>query len=100
MLLVKPADYDLAKLTLEWKSFRGSMERVGRIADRRIMNEWRDYKDMKGNPHRTPLWQIGLHVVNHATHHRGQVSGFLRSLGKTPPPLDLIYYYGQETVAA
>jgi uncharacterized damage-inducible protein DinB len=51
------------------------------------------YKDMKGNPHETPLWQIVLHVVNHGTHHRGQVSGFLRVMGHTPPQLDLIAYY-------
>jgi uncharacterized damage-inducible protein DinB len=51
------------------------------------------YKDLKGNRYETPLWQIVLHVVNHGTHHRGQVSGFLRALGHTPPPLDLIAYY-------
>jgi uncharacterized damage-inducible protein DinB len=51
------------------------------------------YKDLKGNPYQTPLWQILLHVVNHATHHRGQVSGFLRAMGHTPPPLDLIAFY-------
>ncbi len=51
------------------------------------------YKDLKGNPHETPLWQISLHVVNHGTHHRGQVSGFLRVMGHAPPPLDLIAYY-------
>jgi len=53
------------------------------------------YTDLKGNPYETPLWQILLHVVNHATHHRGQVSGFLRAMGHKPPPLDLIAYYRQ-----
>ena len=53
------------------------------------------YKDLKGNSYTTPLWQIGLHVVNHATHHRGQASGFLRTMGHAPPPLDLIFYYRQ-----
>jgi len=51
------------------------------------------YRDMKGTPYETPLWQIVLHVVNHATHHRGTVSGFLRSMGHTPPALDLIAFY-------
>jgi uncharacterized damage-inducible protein DinB len=51
------------------------------------------YHDMKGNAWQQPLWQLMLHVVNHGTHHRGQVAGFLRSLGKTPPPLDLVLFY-------
>lgn len=51
------------------------------------------YRDLQGNPWRTPLWQIILHVVNHGTHHRGQAAGFLRAMGRTPPPLDLIAYY-------
>ena len=51
------------------------------------------YKDLKGNPYENPLWQIVLHVVNHATHHRGQAAGFMRSMGHTPPALDMIRYY-------
>jgi len=51
------------------------------------------YKDTKGNAYQSALWQILLHLVNHGTHHRGQVSGFLRSMGQTPPPVDLIAYY-------
>jgi uncharacterized damage-inducible protein DinB len=54
------------------------------------------YQDLKGNPWQTPLWQIVLHIVNHASHHRGQVAGFLRAMGRTPPPLDLIHYYRQQ----
>lgn len=51
------------------------------------------YKDLKGNAFETPLWQIALHLINHGTHHRGQVSGFLRAMGHVPPPLDLMVYY-------
>ena len=51
------------------------------------------YQDMKGNPYTSKLWEIVLHVVNHGTHHRGQVSGFLRALGHAPPQLDLIRFY-------
>jgi uncharacterized damage-inducible protein DinB len=58
------------------------------------------YRDLKGNPWQTPLWQIVLHVVNHGTHHRGQVSGFLRAMGHTPKPLDLIAYYRALGLAA
>ena len=51
------------------------------------------YQDLSGRPWRTAVWEIVLHVVNHGTHHRGQVAGFLRSMGHTPPPLDLIAFY-------
>jgi uncharacterized damage-inducible protein DinB len=39
-----------------------------------------------------PLVQQMLHVVNHATLHRGQVVGMMRQLGITPPPTDLLFY--------
>lgn len=58
------------------------------------------YRDLKGREHATPVWVIILHVVNHATHHRGQISGFLRALGRTPPVLDLIHYCRQLPQAA
>jgi len=51
------------------------------------------WKDLKGSSFEMPAWQIVLHLVNHGTHHRGQVSGFLRAMGKVPPPLDLARYY-------
>jgi len=50
------------------------------------------YQDLKGNAWTTARWEILLHVVNHSTHHRGQVAGFLRASGITPPPLDYIAY--------
>ena len=49
--------------------------------------------DLSGKPWTHTAWEVVFHVVNHATHHRGQVSGFLRTLGHTPPQLDLIRYY-------
>ena len=52
-----------------------------------------EYKALDGKPLRTPLWQIILHVVNHATLHRGQAMAMLRQLGVKPPGTDLIYYY-------
>jgi uncharacterized damage-inducible protein DinB len=50
------------------------------------------YQDLRGTNRNDTISEIVLHVVNHSTHHRGQVSGFLRSLGITPPVLDAIHY--------
>jgi uncharacterized damage-inducible protein DinB len=45
-----------------------------------------------GSPGETPASQLVLHVVNHATLHRGQVIGMLRQLGVKPPNTDLFFY--------
>lgn len=53
-----------------------------------------EYKSiLDGQMARTPAWQIVLHVVNHATLHRGQVMGMLRQMGVAPPHTDLVNYY-------
>jgi uncharacterized damage-inducible protein DinB len=49
--------------------------------------------DFDGKLTRVPAWQIILHVVNHATLHRGQVIGMLRQMGIAPPHTDLMNYY-------
>jgi uncharacterized damage-inducible protein DinB len=86
-------DMKLSVLQNDWPQvLEGWRQYLDSISD---ANDAISYKDLKGNPWTTPLWQIGLHVVNHGTHHRGQVAGFLRMMGHTPPPLDLIVYYRQ-----
>jgi hypothetical protein len=40
-----------------------------------------------------PRWKLLLHVVNHATLHRGQVMSMFRQLGKQPPSNDIFIGY-------
>jgi uncharacterized damage-inducible protein DinB len=51
------------------------------------------YRSMAGAPFETPLWQMALHIVNHGSYHRGQITSMLRQLGVKPANLDLIGYY-------
>jgi len=95
---VSEVDYNLHVLQIDWPLIYDKwMEWAGALTDSDV-REQISYHDLKGNPYVTPVWEIVLHVVNHGTHHRGQVSGFLRALGHTPPQLDLIRYY-RERVA-
>lgn len=57
------------------------------------------YTDLKGNSWEQPLWQIVFHIVNHSTHHRGQVSGFIRAMTKSPLPLDFIAFVRENSPA-
>jgi uncharacterized damage-inducible protein DinB len=90
---ISPDDCRLDSLAKEWPALQQRWRQwTDPLSDQDVLRSIA-YKDIKGNPYQNPLWQILLHVVNHATHHRGQVSGFLRAMGHTPPPLDLIAYY-------
>jgi len=51
------------------------------------------YQNFKGETWTYPLWQALLHLVNHGTYHRGQVTMALRQLGATPPAIDFLVYY-------
>ncbi len=53
------------------------------------------YKDSRGNAHQTALLPIIMHLVNHGSYHRGQVSQLLRQSGQVPPSTDLINFYRQ-----
>lgn len=90
---VDPADRDLTLLQNEWPALQERWKLWLRdFTDDDVLRTI-SYNDLKGRPYSQPVWQILLHLVNHGTHHRGQVSGFLRAMDLTPPPLDLIAYY-------
>ena len=86
-------DRDLAVMQREWPEVLRSWQEWATGLTSENVTQVASYHDMKGNAWTTPWWKIVLHVVNHGTHHRGQVSGFLRTMGHKPPALDLIAYY-------
>ncbi|MBI4462265.1 MAG: DinB family protein [Acidobacteria bacterium] len=51
------------------------------------------YVNLKGEQWTYPRWQTLLHLVNHQTYHRGQVTTLLRQLGAQPPAVDLLVAY-------
>jgi uncharacterized damage-inducible protein DinB len=88
-------DMHLSVLQNEWPDLLERWKQwVAALSD---TNTVISYRDMKGNPYQSPVWQIILHLVNHGTHHRGQAAGFLRTMGHAPPVLDLIAYYRQRS---
>ena len=91
--LVPERDMHLAVLKSDWPALHERWKRWGALLTEESIQRDVSYKSIKGDAFVTPTWEIVLHVVNHGTHHRGQVSGFLRAMGHTPPPLDLAAFY-------
>lgn len=92
---ITDADRDLPLLNREWPALLQVWQQWAAGLTEENVTRIASYQDIKGNSFTTEWWKIVLHVVNHGTHHRGQVSGFLRAMGQVPPPLDLMAYYRQ-----
>ena len=93
---IEDRDRDLNVLSDEWPKLHTAWREWLASYSRDLNNEPIAYTNLRGDPFTSTAVEIMLHVVNHGTHHRGQVSGFLRMLGHTPPPLDLIAFYRRE----
>ena len=59
------------------------------------------YTLFNGTASQSPLWQMVVHVVNHATYHRGQVTTLLRQLGAAPAKsMDMIAFFRERSAGA
>ena len=91
--VITDADRSLPLLEHEWPALHERWKQwAAGLTDESVCSEI-TYRDLKGNQWTQTLWELLRHVVNHGTPHRGQVSGFIRSLGHTPPATDLLYYH-------
>jgi len=50
------------------------------------------YRNIKGEQSQSILADLLLHLVNHSTYHRGQLTTLLRQLGSTPLATDLLLF--------
>jgi uncharacterized damage-inducible protein DinB len=90
--LVPEQDMHLEVLRKDWPALLARWKQWGALQTEESVHREVSYKSLRGDPFVTPTWQIVLHLVNHGTHHRGQVSGFLRTMGHTPPHLDFLVF--------
>ncbi len=63
---------------------------VGNLSESALADELR-YTMTTGQPRGLPMPAALLHVFNHATHHRGQITAAMSMLGLEYEPLDLPY---------
>jgi uncharacterized damage-inducible protein DinB len=85
---------DATSIRTAWKGLEGKVrpfvDNLGEAGVHRMF----DYKLLNGAPDTAPFWQMLVHVVNHASYHRGQVTTLLRQVGATaPPPTDMIAFF-------
>ena len=83
---MKEAVNGLLQQAGEWERF------VQAVTNEQLQREF-DYKNFKGEPFRSAVWQVVHHLFNHGTYHRGQLVTMMRELGVTTiPATDFIHY--------
>ena len=83
------ASQDIATLVRHAERFNKLVHQL----DEAGLMEQQTYKDLKGNAHVQPAWQMVMHCLNHSTQHRGQVITQMRSLVLVDiPSNDLVVY--------
>jgi uncharacterized damage-inducible protein DinB len=50
------------------------------------------YLSTEGGPNRMPYFETLMHVFNHGTHHRGQISAAMTQMRYEAPEMDLFYF--------
>ena len=97
--LIKEAD--LPTLEREWSDLQGKWEAWAERASDADLARVVAYKSLDGKlSSESVVAEVVLHVVNHATLHRGQAVGMIRQLGIAPPVTDLMMYYRELSAAA
>ena len=80
----------LAVIEQRWRDGeRGMRAYLAGLAPEKLVQPL-NYVNIAGERWSYPLWQTLLHVVNHQTYHRGQVTTLLRQLGERTVPLDFL----------
>lgn len=79
-------------LRSQYDATRKEMEQYFATLDDAKLESGLTVKTSKGVEYTNTYEEMIQHLFNHSTFHRGQISGMLRQLGKTPPALDLIRF--------
>ncbi len=91
---INPEDYsNAASLLASWADVQTYVETF--ISELKDEDLERPVEYVGEGPHTCtlPLGDLLLHMMNHASHHRGQVALLLRMQGHPPGNIDLLFYY-------
>lgn len=95
-IMNKAPDYTISQIheikdwaDIHYENQRSSFEITSNAEDfeKRI-----DYENSEGRLFISNLQDILFHIINHSTHHRGQISMNLRQNGIEPIPFDYVNY--------
>jgi uncharacterized damage-inducible protein DinB len=83
---------DVSALRMRWRAYWNRQNRYFSALTQEDLSQLVGIRTRTGIETVQPLSDTLLHVVNHATYHRGQIASQLRQLGGNPPNTDYFTY--------
>jgi uncharacterized damage-inducible protein DinB len=83
-----------------WRTVEGNMRAYLTGLQESVLREPLHYTNFKGERWTYPLWQTIIHLANHQTYHRGQITTLLRQLGSAAPAIDYLVMQDVKDVGA
>ena len=80
----------LAAVTERWGAVERHMREYLASLDEATLERPLTYTNTRGEEWTYPLWRVILHLLNHQSYHRGQITTLLRMLGVQPPRVDFL----------
>ena len=85
----------LRSLEDRWERVESDQKQFIQTLTRERFDQDLAYINRVGERFSYALWQQMVHVVNHSTYHRGQITTLLRQLGAEPAVTDFLAYYDE-----
>lgn len=95
-----PADGSVKAIAARWKELEADLLGYISSCNEEDLNRTFEYRNLKGQPFANRGWEMMVHVVNHGTYHRGQITTMLRQVGGKPSYTDLIGFYSERASQA
>ena len=98
--LLDPAIFPTVQsLELRWATVDRDQTQFVEALTSECLGEELAYINLRGQRYSYPLWQQLVHVVNHSSYHRGQVTTLLRQLGAEAVGTDFLVYFDEQPKA-
>ena len=83
----------LAALKQRWAEVQGEMRGFLEAQTAASLQQVITYSNTRGETFRVPLWQMLAQVINHETHHRGELAAMYALMSVSHPEEEMIQYF-------
>jgi len=92
--MLSPQEFpSLSAVSEQWRAVEREMREYLATLSEETLEQPVTYVSQKGDSFTYELWRPMLHLINHQSYHRGQVTTLLRQLGLQPPVVDFLHGY-------